>query len=110
LVKGNYTKMREAGIKLIASTDAGIPNVFHHDLPKAIPVFAHFAGLSNAGALRAATSDCAEAIGLAAVVGKVAVGLEADLVFYKENPLNDLEVLARPVKVMSRGRLIDVAD
>tara|TARA_B110000879_G_scaffold184235_1_gene243702 strand:+ start:1151 stop:2332 length:1182 start_codon:yes stop_codon:yes gene_type:complete len=109
MVKGNYTKMREAGIKLIASTDAGIPNVFHHDLPKAIPVFAHFAGLSNAGALRAATSDCAEAIGLGAVVGKVAVGLDADLVFYSDNPLNNLDVLASPVKVMSRGRLIDVA-
>lgn len=54
IVKGNYTKMRDAGIKLIASTDAGIPNVFHHDLPKAIPVFAHFAGLSNIDALRAA--------------------------------------------------------
>ncbi len=107
IIQENYNKMREAGVKLIASTDAGIPGVFHHDLPKAIPVFAHFAGLTTAQALRSATSDCAEAIGLGDTVGRISVGYEADLVAFASNPLEDLEVLAEPVFVISRGNQID---
>jgi len=103
-IKGNYDKMRQAGIKLISSTDAGIPNVRHHDLGLAIPVFAHFAGLTNVEALRAATSDCAEAIGLANEVGQLKAGWSADLVFFEHSPLDDLEQLANPARVMARGR------
>ena len=103
MVKGNYDKMRKAGIRLISSTDAGIPNVRHHDLPRAIPVFAHFAGLSNVEALRAATSDCAEAIGLKRAIGQIKAGWEADLVFYESSPLDDLVCLTNPVRVMARG-------
>ena len=102
-IAANFTKMRAAGVCLIASTDAGIPGVYHHHLPLALPVFAHFAGLSAAQVLRAATSDCADAIGLGDQVGRISLGYGADLVFYADNPLQDLSTLARPVKVMSRG-------
>lgn len=104
IISENYKKMRAAGVKLIASTDAGIPGVFHPDLPKAIPVFAHFAGLTPVEALRSATSDCAEAIGLGSVTGQIAPGFSADFVAYEGNPLEDLEVLASPSFVVTRGR------
>ena len=39
----NFAAMRAAGVALAASTDAGIPNVRHEDLAKALPVFAHIA-------------------------------------------------------------------
>lgn len=103
LVMSNFTRMREAGVTLIASTDAGIPNVFHHDLPRALPVFAHFAGLDNAAVLRAATSDCAAAIGLGSVTGRIAPGLSADLLLLEQNPLQDLAALATPAAVYARG-------
>lgn len=103
LVQGNFRAMREAGVKLIASTDAGIPNVYHPDLPRALPLFAHFAGLTPVETLRAATSDCAEAIGLGEVTGRIATGMSADLLFMEDNPLEDLAALAAPVDVMSRG-------
>ena len=103
LIAGNYQEMKKAGVKLIASTDAGIPGVYHQDLPKAIPVFAHFAGLTPVEALKSATSDCAEAIGLGDLVGRLSPGYSADIVAYASNPLDDLEVLAAPVFVMSRG-------
>ena len=102
----NYRKMKEAGIRLIASTDAGIPNVFHHDLPRALPIFAHFAGLSAVEALRAATSDCAEAIGLGGITGLIRPGYSADFVLYEEDPLLNLEILEKPFMVVSRGREI----
>lgn len=107
MVQENYRNMKEAGIRLIASTDAGIPNVFHHDLPRALPVFAHFAGLSAVEVLRAATSDCAEAIGLGGITGRIQPGYSADFVLYEENPLINLEVLEKPFMVVSRGREIE---
>ena len=103
MVQENYRKMKQAGIKLIASTDAGIPNIFHDDLPAAIPEFARFAGFSPVEVLRSATSDCAEAIGLAALTGRIAPGLSADFVVYEENPLENLQILTSPVMVVKAG-------
>ena len=105
-VRENYQRMAAAGVRLIASTDAGIPNVWHHHLPQALPVFSHFARLSPLATLRAATAHCAEAIGLGAVTGRVAVGFAADLLFVEGDPLADLDALARPVLVVARGREI----
>ncbi|MFN3238501.1 MAG: amidohydrolase family protein [Pseudomonadales bacterium] len=107
VIAENYKKMLGAGVKMIASTDAGIPGVRHHDLPRAIPVFAHFAGLTPVQALRAATSDCAEALGLGQQLGQIAPGFAADIVAYANNPLEDLEALAEPEFVIARGRRVD---
>ncbi|MBL6689042.1 MAG: amidohydrolase family protein [Pseudomonadales bacterium] len=103
MVGGNYERMKAAGVRLIASTDAGIPNVFHHDLPVALPVFASFAGLSQLEVLKSATSDCASAIGLGEVTGAIRPGLSADFVVYEKNPLEDLAALENPIMVVSRG-------
>lgn len=103
MIMGNYKKLKKAGVKLIASTDAGIPNVFHHHLPKALPVFAHFAGLSPLEVLKSATSDCAAAIGLGEVTGRIAEGYSADFVLYENNPLENLQELEKPVSVYAKG-------
>ncbi len=102
----NFAAMRAAGVRLAASTDAGIPNVRHADLGKALPVFAHFAGLSNVEVLRAATSDCAQAIGLGGVAGRIAAGYSADVLFVDGDPLTDLGCLVTPVDVLARGRSV----
>jgi imidazolonepropionase-like amidohydrolase len=105
----NFERLLAAGVELIASTDAGIPGIYHHHLPLALPVFAHLAGLTPVQALRAATSDCARALGLAEQVGQIKPGFCADLVFYQDNPLQDLTHLASPVAVMSRGAWVDLS-
>lgn len=105
-VKANFRAMREAGVQVVASTDAGIPNVRHADLARALPVFAEFAGLSPLETLRAATSDAACAIGLDGVAGAIAAGQAADLLLVEGDPLVDLGCLANPVAVMARGRWI----
>jgi imidazolonepropionase-like amidohydrolase len=102
-VRENFRRMREAGVKLIASTDAGIPNVLHHQLPLALPMFAHFAELSPVQVLRAATSDCATAIGLGGETGRIAVGLSADLLLVEGDVLTELDALAHPAQVWARG-------
>ena len=100
-----FASMRNAGVRLIASTDAGIPGVRHEDLPLALPVFASLAGLSPEETLESATSAAAEAIG-AGGTGRIAVGAIADLLLLKDSPLDDLNSLSRPIEVFARGRPI----
>ena len=103
----NFAAMRAAGVALAASTDAGIPNVRHEDLAKALPVFAHFAQMSNVDALKSATSGCARAIGIGHLTGRLAPGFAADLLFVDGDPLTDLACLATPVAVVARGVAIE---
>lgn len=103
---GNFAAMRAAGVPLAASTDAGIPNVRHADLAQALPVFAHFAGLSNVDVLKTATSGCAQAIGLGGVTGRLAAGFAADVLFVEGDALTDLACLVAPVDVLARGRAV----
>jgi imidazolonepropionase-like amidohydrolase len=106
MIRKNYSRMRSAGVKLIASTDAGIPNVLHERLPLAIPVFAHFADLSPVEALKSATSDCAEAIGLGEITGQINDGFAADLILFNGDPTNDLQVLASPALIYKGGEQV----
>jgi imidazolonepropionase-like amidohydrolase len=99
----NFAAMRAAGVRLTASTDAGIPNIFHADLAKTLPVFAHIAGFTNAQALRSATADAAQAIGLGATTGRLAAGYSADVLFVDGDPLADLACLVTPAAVLARG-------
>ena len=103
-VTANFRGLKEHGCRLIASTDAGIPNVRHQDLAKALPVFARLAELSPLQALRSATSESAKALGLEGVAGVLQPGASADLLFLPGDPLADLQALLQPALVVVRGR------
>ena len=98
-----FKDMRARNIPFIASTDAGIPGVYHHHLPQALPVFAAIAGLEPEAVLRTATSGAADGLGLSQVTGRLRPGLSADLVLVHGNPLHDLTTLAEPAAVWVRG-------
>ena len=108
-VTANFRGMKRHGCRLIASTDAGIPNVRHHDLARALPVFAQLAELSPLQTMRAATSTAAEALGLGGATGVLQPGRCADLLFVAGDPLADLATLAEPVMVVARGRVFRAA-
>ncbi|MEM7218419.1 MAG: amidohydrolase family protein [Pseudomonadota bacterium] len=105
-LRGCFDAMRAAGVRLVASTDAGIPGVWHKDLPKAVGVFARIAGLTNAEAITSATADAASAIGLGGTTGAIASGLSADLLLLPHNPLDDLAALTEPAAVWARGERV----
>jgi imidazolonepropionase-like amidohydrolase len=96
-------QLTEAGVRLIASTDAGIPGVAHHRLPEALAVLAEYTAGSPAFVLRTATSGAAEALGLAKETGVIRPGLAADILVVDGDPLEDLAALCRPVGVSARG-------
>ena len=103
-VRDAYRKMIDMGIPLVASTDAGIPGVFHADLPHALIVFAEIAQLSAREALQSATSHAARALGIERITGSIRPGLAADLLVVDGDPLLDLSAITRPVHVFAQGR------
>ncbi len=103
-VRAAYRAMLDLGIPFIASTDAGIPGVFHHHLPLALKVFAEIAELSPAAALHTATA--ARALGIDGTTGRLEPGLAADVLVVDGNPLEDLAALAHPIGVWARGRRV----
>ncbi len=94
---------RSHGVRFIASTDAGIPGVFHHELIGGLKALQQYAGMRPVEVLRAATVDAAEALGLARETGRIAAGLSADLVVLRADPTLDLAALAEPIAVVFRG-------
>lgn len=96
--------MRAHGAPFMASTDAGIPAVFHHQLPEALAVFAAVAELSPEEVLRTATTQAAIGLGISSHSGRLEAGFDSDVLIVDGNPLKDLNALCRPVAVWARGR------
>ena len=63
-------------------------------------------GLTNAQALVAATSGNAEALGIADRVGKIAPGMEADLLVVDGAPDEELNAIAQVAAVFKSGRRV----
>lgn len=96
-----------AGVRILAGSDGGDSFVFpgsglHDELVELVA-----AGLSPAEALRAATSDGAEFLGLGERYGSVEVGKRADLVLLADNPLEDIENVRGIQAVIFRGEALD---
>ena len=66
-------------------------------------------GMTPMMALRSATIDSADAIGLGKDLGSLEVGKLADLIVLDANPLDDLKNTAQIAHVMKNGRLYDGA-
>lgn len=65
-------------------------------------------GFSNFEALRAATIDGADYVGLSSQIGSIEVGKQADLVVLDGNPLKDIRDSDNTTMVMVDGRLFDL--
>lgn len=102
----NTRRMQQAGVRIVAGTDAGIAPVKPHDaLRYAMPQLLDL-GMSAAEVLRTITSVAAEVCRLGATKGRIAVGYDADLLAVDGNPLTDPDALHRIHAVYSRGRRV----
>jgi imidazolonepropionase-like amidohydrolase len=91
------------GLKVIFGTDAvaGAHGRNAEDLVCRV----REAGQPAADALVSATSGAAESLGLGDRIGRLAPGMEADLIAVEGDPLLDITALRRVVFVMKRGRV-----
>jgi hypothetical protein len=95
---------RQAGVPMMAGTDAPIPGVLPgfslHDELKLLVA----AGLSPYEALRTATANAAEFLGRSDEFGTVTPRTRADLLLLDADPRRDVANVARYAGVMMRGR------
>jgi imidazolonepropionase-like amidohydrolase len=92
------------GIPILTAVDTSYGPESVYRVPGEINAFIDF-GMSPIDALRAATIRSAEAYGLDERTGAIEAGLEADLLVFDRNPLEQPSVLHNPLLVMSNGRV-----
>jgi imidazolonepropionase-like amidohydrolase len=107
LLKDNieqFSKLREAGVRLVAGTDAGWRFTPFDGLPLEMELM-HRGGMSTLEALTAGTGFAAKVIGIDQEVGTLTAGLAADIIVVKGNPLDDLGALRNLQLVMQAGEI-----
>nr|WP_246324940.1 amidohydrolase family protein [Petropleomorpha daqingensis] len=97
-------ELHRAGVVLAGGLDSGINPAKPHGLAREALVELGISGLSAAEALAAGTSVAARVCGLADRTGRLAPGLDADLLAVVGDPLADLTALREVRLVVSRGR------
>ncbi|MER8036124.1 amidohydrolase family protein [Streptomyces hydrogenans] len=99
-------KMADAGVKLVAGTDAGVQRASFDGLVSALSFYAHL-GLPNSQILDMATSTAADALGLGGTTGRIASGHKADLLLVDGDPLTNLGDLSAVRTVIAAGRALE---
>ncbi len=105
-----FEKLRPHGMKWIAGTDSGSYNNFVPG-PALIGEIEMFEalGLSPLEALRTATTNAADAMRWDDRVGRIAPGLQADLILLDANPLDTVRNLRTIRSVVLRGQWLEDA-
>ncbi len=104
----NFAQAGAAGVRFVLGTDANGVMVRFGDQLEELRLMARAFGWSSERALRAGTSDAADAVGLRASTGRVRAGLGADFLVVQGRPWEDIDALRSEnlVAVVSRGELI----
>lgn len=101
-------KMRAAGIRFTAGTDAGVPGSAFTDYAGMLEFFSAV-GFTNAEILDMATVNAAQALGLGSLTGTLTPGSAADVIVVDGDPLMDLSALRGPRLVLAAGRELPLA-
>ncbi|PRY47566.1 imidazolonepropionase-like amidohydrolase [Geodermatophilus tzadiensis] len=97
-------RLHAAGVAVVSGVDSGIsPGKPHGVLPHAVASLVA-GGVPPAEALASATGRAARACGLGGRTGRLAPGLDADLLLVDGDPAVDVTALQRVRLVVSRGR------
>jgi imidazolonepropionase-like amidohydrolase len=95
----------EAGVKIVAGTDAGIAHLEFDGLHRELYRLEQ-AGLARQDALKAATVTAGNVLAIPGITGILAPGALADFLITSTNPLVDLSTLRKPVAVFVGGRMV----
>lgn len=101
----NVGKLVERGVKLVAGSDAGWGYYPFGDLVTELREMVRI-GMPASEAVMAATSWAAEALGVGHMVGSLAKGKKADLLFVNGDPSHDIEALRNIDTIILGGRVL----
>jgi len=99
-------KAFEAGVKIITGSDSNpIDEIGMLEIEQLV-----FSGISEMGAIMAATRNSAEMVGMLDDLGTVEAGKLADLIVVEKNPLENISNLRTLSMVIKDGKLVNLAD
>lgn len=104
IMRINLKKVYDAGVNVVAGTDAGNPGTMHASSFIRELEAMKSAGLTNANLLKTATLNPAACFGKN--TGLLAKGRVADIIILPRNPLEDLSVVTTPEYVIKSGRIL----
>ncbi|TMK23107.1 MAG: amidohydrolase family protein [Actinobacteria bacterium] len=99
--KAGHARSIRAGVRHICSTDAGTPFNPHGNAPNEVIAMIEW-GMAPLAAMVAATANGAEALRMSDV-GRIALGMRADLVLYDADPVEDPTALRKARAVWKDG-------
>ncbi len=98
-------RAHQKGVKIVAATDTGYGTEsvlrLSHELIELVGI-----GMTPLEAVRAATTTAADLLGVADRTGRIAVGLEGDLLVLERNPLDDIGAYQDVLLVMTNGKIV----
>jgi imidazolonepropionase-like amidohydrolase len=98
-------KAHRGGVRVVAATDTGYgPGSvlrLSHELIELVDI-----GMSSMEAVRAATSVAAELLGVDDHTGKLAAGMDADIIVMERNPLEDIGAVQDLLMVINNGAVV----
>ena len=104
-VRATARMAHEKGVRIAAATDTGYGSDsvlrLQLELQELVGV-----GLTPLEAIQAATTVAAELLGVDDHTGRIAEGLDADLIVVEENPLDDVGALQDVLMVVNDGSII----
>lgn len=100
----NFSRLREAGVAIIAGTDAGTPATnFGTQLHAELEALVH-SGMSPREAISSATSQAARHLGVDHCTGSLTPGKSADIVVLRDDPSYDIRLLTDVQAVFRDGQ------
>ena len=99
----SLAKAYPAGVKIAYGTDAGVSN--HGRNADEFELLVKF-GMPPVEALKAATVNAADLLGLRQEIGTIEPGKSADIIAVSGDPLQDVTVLKKVEFVMARGEVV----
>ena len=99
-MRENLPLAEELGVTVLAGTDMAVP----HGEVSAEAIRLREYGLSDRAATDAASISAYDYTGR---TGRLLPGTSADVVFFADNPYENVEVLANPALIIHRGRIIE---
>ncbi|CAA9224543.1 MAG: Xaa-Pro dipeptidase family enzyme [uncultured Adhaeribacter sp.] len=101
-IQATFGRAYKAGVKIAFGTDAG---VFMHGKNGLEFEYMTAVGMPPIAAIRAATVNAADLLGMSDKIGSLEPGKLADLIAVNENPLQQIKALQKVTFVMKEGRV-----
>lgn len=103
IVEASFKRALNGNVKIAFGTDCGVGK--HGDNAREFQLMVKY-GMKNEAALKSATVNAAELLGMYDKIGSLEVGKYADIIALEENPLQDINAMFDVRFVMKEGDII----